>query len=95
MEPYRAGDSDDPLDDPTPRSGRNAVAAPGEKRQFLVHIDAALVRRVKILALDRGTTASALVQEAIVAYLGHAETAAAADATTPQRPRARGRTPER
>ena len=40
-----------------------------EKRQFLVHIDAEVIRRIKILALDRNVTASSLVQEALVSYL--------------------------
>lgn len=39
------------------------------RKQFLVHIDADLIRRVKILALDRGVSASSLVQEAIVELL--------------------------
>ena len=40
-----------------------------EKRQFLVHIEAEVIRRIKILALDRNVTASSLVQEALVSYL--------------------------
>ena len=43
--------------------------APRGKRQFLVHIDANLIRRIKILALDRNVTASSLVQEALQGYL--------------------------
>ena len=46
-----------------------AAKAPRGKRQFLVHIDADLIRRIKILALDRNVTASSLVQEALLAYL--------------------------
>ena len=46
--------------------------APGGKRQFLVHIDATLIRRIKILALDRDVTASNLVQEALQVYLATA-----------------------
>jgi hypothetical protein len=42
------------------------------KRQFLVHIDANLIRRIKILALDRDVTASSLVQEALQGYLATA-----------------------
>ena len=45
---------------------------PRSKRQFLVHIDAKLIRRIKILALDRNVTASSLVQEALLAYLATA-----------------------
>jgi predicted transcriptional regulator len=32
-------------------------------------MDADIIRRVKILAIDRGVTASSLVQEAIVEFL--------------------------
>jgi predicted transcriptional regulator len=39
------------------------------RKQFLVHMDVDVIRRVKILALDRGVTASSLVQEAIVEFL--------------------------
>jgi ribbon-helix-helix CopG family protein len=48
-------------------AGANA-ARPG-KRQFLVHIDASLIRRIKVLAIDRNVSASSLVQEALLAYL--------------------------
>jgi hypothetical protein len=41
-------------------------------RQFLVHLDAELIRRVKILAIDRNVTASRLVQEALVGFLAAA-----------------------
>jgi hypothetical protein len=40
-----------------------------EKRQFLVHIDADLIRRIKILAIDRSVTASGRVQQAIIEFL--------------------------
>lgn len=43
-----------------------------EKRQFLVHIDADLIRRIKILAIDRSVTASSLVQQAITEFLSRA-----------------------
>lgn len=36
-----------------------------EKRQFLVHLEPSLIQRTKILAVTRGTTASALVQQAL------------------------------
>ena len=39
------------------------------KRQFLVHIEASLIRRIKVLAIDRNVSASSLVQEALIAYL--------------------------
>jgi hypothetical protein len=39
------------------------------KRQFLVHLDATLIRRIKILAIDRNVSASSLVQEALLAFL--------------------------
>ena len=41
----------------------------GGKRQFLVHLDANLIRRIKILAIDRNVSASSLVQEALLAFL--------------------------
>lgn len=41
----------------------------GGKRQFLVHIDSTLIRRVKILALDRGVSASSLVQQSLEEFL--------------------------
>jgi len=45
------------------------------KRQFLVHIDEALIRRIKILAIDRNVTASSLVEEAMGRYLAAARAA--------------------
>jgi hypothetical protein len=54
-------------------SGEKAVRKlGGGKRQFLVHLDANLIRRVKILAIDRNVSASSLVQEALLAFLGAA-----------------------
>ena len=52
------------MSDPKP-----APAARLGKRQFLVHIDASLIRRIKVLAIDRNVSASSLVQEALLAYL--------------------------
>jgi hypothetical protein len=46
-----------------------ATKATREKRQFLVHLDANLIRRIKILAIDRNVSASSLVQEALLAFL--------------------------
>ena len=43
------------------------------RKQFLVHIDADVIRRVKILAIDRGVSASSLVQEAIVEFLSRGQ----------------------
>jgi hypothetical protein len=34
-----------------------------------VHLDAALIRRIKVLAIDRNVSASSLVQDALLAYL--------------------------
>jgi Ribbon-helix-helix protein, copG family len=48
---------------------RTAESASEPKRQFLVHLDAGLIRRIKVLAIDRGVSASSLVQEALLAYL--------------------------
>jgi len=45
-----------------------------EKRQFLVHLDADLIRRIKILAINRKVTASSLVQAALLDYLAAQET---------------------
>ena len=42
------------------------------KRHFLVHLDATLIRRIKILAIDRNVSASSLVQEALLAFLAAA-----------------------
>ena len=42
------------------------MAAPkAVKRQFLVHLEPSLIQRTKILAVTRGTTASAVVQQAL------------------------------
>jgi predicted transcriptional regulator len=41
-------------------------SAKSEKRQFLVHLEPSLIQRTKILAVTRGTTASALVQQALI-----------------------------
>jgi predicted transcriptional regulator len=46
-----------------------SAEAAAEKRQFLVHIDADLIRQIKILAIDRSVTASSLVQQAITEFL--------------------------
>ncbi|MCG7351399.1 MULTISPECIES: ribbon-helix-helix protein, CopG family [Roseomonas] len=50
------------------RDGKGGTDAAGRK-QFLVHIDADVIRRVKILALDRGVSASSLVETAIADFL--------------------------
>ena len=39
------------------------------KRQFLVHLDADLIRRIKVLAAGLNVTASSLVEEAMLAYV--------------------------
>jgi predicted transcriptional regulator len=44
-----------------------------QKRQFLVHIDADLIRRTKILALQQNVTASSLVQIAVAEFLSRRE----------------------
>jgi hypothetical protein len=46
-----------------------APGAPRVTRQFLVHLDAELIRRVKISAIDRNITASKIVHEALVTFL--------------------------
>lgn len=40
-------------------------AAKSEKRQLPVHLEPSLIQRTKILAVKRGTTASAVVQQAL------------------------------
>jgi hypothetical protein len=51
-------------------SGKNAATKTvRDKRQFLVHLDVTLIRRIKILAIDRNVSASSLVQEALLAFL--------------------------
>ena len=45
------------------------------KRQFLVHLDDSLIRRIKILAINRNVSASSLVQEALLAFLAAASNA--------------------
>ena len=45
-------------------------------RQFLVHLDPDLIRRIKIMAIERNVSASSLVQRAMLAVL-------AAEATHP------------
>lgn len=49
-----------------PSSAPGALRA---TRQFLVHLDTELIRRVKITAIDRNVTASKIVQEALVYFL--------------------------
>jgi hypothetical protein len=62
-------------------SAKNAAAkATLGKRQFLIHLDANLIRRIKILAIDRNVSASSLVQEALLAFL-----APAGNSTQPSR----------
>jgi hypothetical protein len=51
---------------------RSTSDGPRVSRQFLVHIDPDLIKRVKILAIDRNVTASRLVQEALSAFLAAA-----------------------
>ena len=51
------------------RAKQPPTRASAGKRQFLVHIDANVIRQIKILAIDRGVSASSLVQEALLAYL--------------------------
>jgi predicted transcriptional regulator len=40
-----------------------------EKRQFLIQIDADLIRRTKIMAIERRVSASSLVQQAVEEFL--------------------------
>ena len=58
---------------------RAGSTEPRVSRQFLVHIDPTLIRRVKILALDRNTSASKVVQEALIAFVASAGAMVSAD----------------
>ena len=49
-------------------SEKQGPGSKANKRQFLVRIDDGLIRRIKILAIDTHTTASVVVEQAIVAY---------------------------
>jgi hypothetical protein len=61
-------------------SGIRAISTePRVTRQFLVHIDATLIRRVKILAIDRNISASKVVQEALIAFVANAGAMVPAD----------------
>jgi hypothetical protein len=51
---------------------KSTTEAPRGKRQFLVLLDANLIRRIKILAIDRNVSASSLVQEALLVFLAAA-----------------------
>lgn len=57
------------------------VGAIGAKRQFLVHIDEAIIKRVKIRALEERISASLLVQQALVEFLEKAPVSTISDAT--------------
>jgi precorrin-6B methylase 2 len=58
---------------------RSAPGAPRATRQFLIHLDIDLIRRVKITAIDRNVTASKVVQEALVSFLAANVAVAAGD----------------
>ena len=55
--------------------GRREESAPGRretkdgKRQFLVYLDPEIIKQVKLLAVERETSASQLVGEALTAWL--------------------------
>ena len=49
--------------------GEKAEVKVDGRRQFLVHLDADIIRRVKILAIERGVSASSLVSEAMTEFL--------------------------
>jgi hypothetical protein len=62
-------------------SGKNPTTETQRtKRQFLVHLDPTMIRRIKVLAIDRNVSASSLVQEALIGFL-------AAAGSCPRKPR--------
>ena len=52
---------------------RSSTPASSGKRQFLVHLNADLIHRIKILAIERNVSASSLVQEALLTWLASQE----------------------
>ena len=54
--------------------GRTKILPDGKNasRQFLVQLDAELIRKIKILAIDRDVTASSLVKDALLVFLAAA-----------------------
>lgn len=58
---------------------RRLKASSSDRRQFLVHINVEIIRRVKILAIEREVTASSLVQDAIAEFLARSDAARARD----------------
>jgi hypothetical protein len=46
------------------------VEVPPPKRQFLIHLEFDLIRRTKILAIQREVSASSLVRAAVLEFLG-------------------------
>jgi predicted transcriptional regulator len=59
--------------------GRSLPGAPRTTRQFLIHLDTDLIRRVKILAIERNVTASKVVHEALVTFLSEPVAARVSD----------------
>lgn len=66
--------------------GRTKTLPDGKNanRQFLVQLDAELIRKIKILAIDRDVTASSLVKDALLAFLAAAGSPSAVYATGDQ-----------
>lgn len=54
-----------------------------DKRQFLVVIDAEVIRRTKILAIERHVTASSIVQQALTQFFDR-ETPSASRSSAPE-----------
>lgn len=67
-------------------SGRTQAEERPDRRQFLVHIDADLIRRIKILAITRDSTASGLVEAALTEFLDRNSEASAPAAAPSEKP---------
>ncbi len=49
--------------------GRASRESPAERRELLIHLEPDLIRGLMLTALERGVTASSLIEEAVTAWL--------------------------